>query len=626
MLLPRVIYAQATYGNIAPVGGVTASLGQELTFTYANQTGATYYWSAYPSVSTIPLSSIVFTTDINTRTVKVKFMEPMVAFLCVTRYNVGKQPAMECVSFNVVSCNPPPTPGVISGPSPIVSCGDYTYSIAPVIGASGYQWSGFTTGDKQTTNPAITVSSNDFKLGNNTLKVKALNDCGGAGIFRSKTISMSGISSPTSLTGPDNIQLPLSSAVTYSTSPVNLAGSYKWTGFATGDKVTTTPSVSVISADFNEGINNLRVVAIDLCDTESSGFASLDVNVTSLGSPVSITGPATIDFCGNANYTTENVLGAVRYVWSGFITGDKITMVPTVNAEYVDFAPGTSTLTVVAEDATGNSNGSASIALSIPAKAILSELSGPTNPLYCSPSSYTVNPYPNAIDYVWTTSFGFSRTTTIASLTLLPDDIIIPPGQSFNLSVFARSCVNSNTSIKVITPQLTLSPISGPNQIGCVGGTFSISPVCFATEYQWTIDGVPETTSQPQVTVFGFDHFDPVINIQVQARVRGQLTQAVSRVIMNNCDQGPNPLAVNPQTIISPNPAKSSFTVNEIKPIESFSKSEIRVLNQEGRLIKSYETTATEMNIDNLPLDDGLYLIEIKSEGKREFRKLLIKK
>src|SRR5687768_4730256 len=81
-----LLLGQATYGKITPVGGFTASINQELTFTYQALSGTTFYWSAYPSVTTIPQSAVVFTTAVNTGTVKVKFTQAMVAYVCVVRY------------------------------------------------------------------------------------------------------------------------------------------------------------------------------------------------------------------------------------------------------------------------------------------------------------------------------------------------------------------------------------------------------------------------------------------------------------------------------------------------------------------------------------------------------------
>ena len=70
-------FAQGTYGSIAPLGGVTASINQEMTFTYPNKTGASYYWSAYPSSTAIPSSAVEFTSSVTSSTVKVKFKQAL---------------------------------------------------------------------------------------------------------------------------------------------------------------------------------------------------------------------------------------------------------------------------------------------------------------------------------------------------------------------------------------------------------------------------------------------------------------------------------------------------------------------------------------------------------------------
>lgn len=626
VLTTIMIKAQSTYGKIAPLGGVTASIGQELTFSYTNLAGANYYWSAYPSISSIPSSSIVFTTTVDTRTVKVKFLEPMVAFLCVTRYKAGTQPAMECISFNVINCAAVPTPSSISGPTPISSCGTYTYTTSAVAGASGYQWSGFVTGDKQTVDPEITVFGSDFKLGNNSLKVKALNECGGSGSFRSKTVVVNGISSPSSLTGPNTVSLGSNSPLNYTTTAVDQAAGYKWFGFATGEKTTSTPSISVAGIDFTEGLNVLSVRALDSCDVQSAGAASLNVTGQSLGTPSQITGPASISFCGNATYSTDNIVGAAQYVWSGFSTGNKITTVPNVSASWTDFVAGSSpTITVVAQDGSGNSSGSASLQISISSVPVISAPSGNVSPDFCSSSVYNVAPYPGATQYVWSIiQSGFTTTTTTNSVTINSDNWA-PFGTTNTLTVYAVGCVNSNTASNTITPQITLSPIAGPSTINCPGvGSYSIAPVCLATSYRWVIEGNVIDTSTPNITITSA-MYEGNVQIDVSALVGGQFTNPATKFVIINCN---NPLSIAPSKlpVISPNPSNNTFTVTDIKPAESTTDSQIRVLSQDGRLIKSYTTKEASLSIEDLNLESGVYLIEIKSGYQQSLRKLLISK
>lgn len=625
-LIPLASEAQSTYGKITPVGGVTASLGQELTFSYTNLAGATYYWSAYPSVSSIPSSSIVFTTGVDTRTVKVKFLEPMTAFLCVTRFKAGTQPAMECISFNVINCGALPTPASLTGPTPISSCGSYTYTSAVVTGATGYQWSGFVTGDKQTVDPEITVSGSDFRLGNNSLKVKALNECGGSGSYRTKTVVVNGIGSPTSVTGPDTVLLSGASTLTYSASTVAQAASYKWFGFASGEKTTTSPTVNVTESDFIQGLNTISVRAVDSCDVESVTAASINVVGITLGTPTAITGPSSISFCGNATYSTNSVAGAVRYVWSGFTTGDKVTTDPNVNVLWTDFGPGSSsTVTVVAQDGPGNSNGSVSHPVTISASPLLSIPAGNQNPDYCTSSVYSVSPYPGATEYVWSIlQSGFSITTTTNSVTINAANWG-SFGSPRTLTVFARSCVNSNVSSNTITPQITLSAISGPSTVGCSSsGNYSINAVCLASGYRWVVDGITTITTSPTINLSS-SVYNGLVTVEVRAQVGAQLSNPVSRTVDFTCAF---PFAVSAPNIpvISPNPSKDSFKVTDIQPAESRKEAQVRVLTQDGRLIKAYTTKETSLNVEDLSLDSGVYLIEIRSENKQDYRKLLIKK
>ncbi|MBK7966306.1 MAG: PKD domain-containing protein [Bacteroidetes bacterium] len=247
-------------GNTLPCAG-----GTGMVYSCPVVANATSYQWAVPSTTTI-LSG----QGTNTITVD---------FLSTFRSGSVKVAAVNCVGnslFKTLSVRgKPSTPALISGLSEEVCAGTFnvTYSIAPVVGATSYNWTipANTTlvGGQGTT--FITLNFDAlFKTG--AIKVSASNACGSSGL-KSLTIR-STPKMPDLISGSASV-CANQVGVGYSIPAVLGASSYTWKA-PTGSIITgqTTPSILV---DYGTVGGNVKVKANNSCG--SSAFRTLTVSM-----------------------------------------------------------------------------------------------------------------------------------------------------------------------------------------------------------------------------------------------------------------------------------------------------------------------------------------------------------
>ncbi len=219
-------------------------------------------------------------------------------------------------SFNIVitpPCTAPVAPGAISGPSVVCQLNSATYSIAPVAGATSYNWTvptgitGMTiTSGQGTTSINVNISAGTV-IGN--VSVTATNNCGTSSattyMVTKKPQTSSTISGPTDICG-------ITSA-TYSIPSSFGATSYTWLVPAgmtiTGGSGTTTISVNIAST-FTQGL--IRVMAVNACGS----IPGTQLLVYGKVPPTAVTGPANVCGMTTAMYYSNTVVNANSYVWT----------------------------------------------------------------------------------------------------------------------------------------------------------------------------------------------------------------------------------------------------------------------------------------------------------------------
>ncbi len=185
------------------------------------------------------------------------------------------------VTVNVV----PGQPGTITGNSVACQGSAQTYSVAPVSGASGYNWTlpaGW-SGSSATNSISVTAGS----TGGNIL-VSANNACGNS-LGQSLNVTVNNVPlQPGSITG--NAIACQGSSQTYSIAAVSGATNYTWILPAGWTGSSTTNSISVTAGATG---GNILVRANNSCGSSADQTISITVN-TAPGQPGAITGSNTV--------------------------------------------------------------------------------------------------------------------------------------------------------------------------------------------------------------------------------------------------------------------------------------------------------------------------------------------
>ncbi len=177
-------------------------------------------------------------------------------------------------NFNLVTT--PGAPGVISGPTNSV-CGITTglvYSIAPITGASSYQWivTGGTIVSGQGTSSIVVNLPSVFASA--TIKVREITSCSSGGATRAITVSQKP-ATPGVITG---LSSACATAVnTYSIIAVNGATSYNWTVPA-GWSIVSGAGTAAVDVSAGSVAGNITVSASNGCGTSAIRTKALTIN------------------------------------------------------------------------------------------------------------------------------------------------------------------------------------------------------------------------------------------------------------------------------------------------------------------------------------------------------------
>ncbi len=254
----------------------------------------------------------------------------------------------------------PVVPGVITGPSIVCPNGTYNFSIAPVTGATGYNWStnvpgaviGAGTTSKSITFPAAIPAGS-------TVSVTATGSCG-TSAPRVKNIATGMANTPGTITGPAAGQCGQTTG--YSILPVAGATSYLWTA-NNGATIVGLNNITSASVAFavNTNPTTVSVIAINAC-----GNSAPQTNVV-IGAPANpgiISNPGAVCVGSTYNYSVPGSTGATAYTWTSPAGSMIMSGQGTANISvlYLDNTGGS--VTVNASNACGTSS-SSSLAVSV---------------------------------------------------------------------------------------------------------------------------------------------------------------------------------------------------------------------------------------------------------------------
>ncbi len=476
---PEIIVNEAPETPGAITGLTTVCSGANgIAYSIAPVSGATQYNWTLPAGATIASGQ-------NSNSITVNFGTSG-GNITVTASNDCGTSTSSSLTVNTDSA--PETPGAITGLTTVCSgANGIAYSIAPVSGATQYNWTlpaGATIASGQNSN-SITVN---FGTSGGNITVAASNDCGTSASSSLTVNTDSAPGTPGAITGLTTVCAG-AYGIAYSIAPVSGATQYNWT-LPAGATIASGQNSNSITVNFGTSGGNITVAASNDCGTSTS--SSLTVNTDSApGTPGAITGLTTV--CAGANgiaYSIAPVSGATQYNWI-LPAGATIASGQNSNSITVNFGTSGGNITVAASNDCGTS---ASSSLNVTVNALPGTPGTITGQqVVCAGQkgvAYEVNVVSNATGYSWIVPTGAIVATGQGTNSITVDF----PNSAFTgaIQVRATNACGNGAYSNALTVTGTAAPvinstISGKTSI-CQNETsvlYSIDPVPSATEYQW---------------------------------------------------------------------------------------------------------------------------------------------
>jgi large repetitive protein len=275
-------------------------------------------------------------------------------------------------SFTQAIAAVPDPAGPISATSSICvgSSGTYvTFSVAPINGATSYQWTpggGPLTGIGDMTGSTFTVFiAPNYPTPNMNITVRGVNSSGTGLPAPLLTVPVyNSLPAAGPITGATVVN-PGQTGVTYSISAVTGALNYIWT-FPWGSNSTSTPSITLtFPSNFAGG--QIRVYPQNGPCTATSSFIDVTIPTTTPGPAGNISGQTSVCAGSTYSYTVPSIPGATSYEWTP--GGGPLAIIgsQTGNTINLQFAAGfdTGTATLVVRGKNGSVTGAPSPTLNI---------------------------------------------------------------------------------------------------------------------------------------------------------------------------------------------------------------------------------------------------------------------
>lgn len=232
--------------------------------------------------------------------------------ITVTATNPCGASAVQSLGVSIRSA--PSQPSSISGPISVCA-GDsgVVYSIAPIAGATAYNWS-VPTGTNITSGqgtPSIEVS---FGATLGSVTVTAQNSCGTSLPQQLPIDVLSLPNQPGAVSGP-NLVCAGNTSVPYSITPVSGANDYTWT-VPTGSTISSGQGTASITVTFGSTPGPVMVTANNSCGSSSPAMLNVSLTLSPPSAPGPINGPTSTCVGASQTYTVPAVSGAMFYSWT----------------------------------------------------------------------------------------------------------------------------------------------------------------------------------------------------------------------------------------------------------------------------------------------------------------------
>lgn len=383
----------------------------------------------------------------------------------------------------------PPTPGAISGNSPVCP-GAETYSITSVTGATDYTWSvsggGSVTGGQNTTAAEVTWTT----AGTWTVSVTANSICGSSSPSTySVTVLPSDPGNAGAISGSTSA---CPGSETYTITALPDASGYTWTVSGSGT-ILSGQNTTSITVDWTTsgGPYTVEVTPENACGTGGSSSINVTVLDANPAAPDTIIGPTPVCF-GTETYMASSVTGAIGYTWSVNGGGTVVSGQGSSTAGIDWTTAGTWIISVTAENPCGSSTATVDTVEVLPANpATPGNITGPAG-VCPGTETYSIPVVPGASGYTWTVSGGGTIASGQGTETIDVDWGAV--SGTYTVAVTANnicgSSAQSTISVTVTPGPPTGTPVISGDTDPCPGvETYTVSGVTGAGTYTWTVSG-----------------------------------------------------------------------------------------------------------------------------------------
>ncbi len=522
-------------------------------------------------------------------------------------------------------CDPLGTIGAISGP--IGACRNQTgvvFSVAPVSGATSYQWTLPTgvSGTSSTNSISLSFSST-YNTGN--LCVKALNACAEtAQPCATIAVLLAVPATPGDISG-GNTNACANTSKVYSITPVSNATSYLWTA-PTNATITAGQGTSSVTVTYAANFGSSGVLSVRAVNCKgNSGLKTLIVYGLP-GLPGTISGPVSA-VCGGTShsYSILAVNGATGYNWT-VPAGAVINSGQNTTAINVTFpvAFSSGAVSVTANSACGTSSVRSVTVYAGP--TLPASVTGTTTNL-CGGGSfvYTIPAVTGATSYNWTPPAGCTITAnTGTSITLsIPANFV----SGILCYTITNACGTSPMRCNVLS-SVPLAPatINGPASVcpSATGLSYS-TPQVLAFTYTWTVPaGCTIVSGQGTNTVsvnWGTTAGSVLVKANNACGSSANRTYAVSLLAcMPEQEEGDHlDIGRDNRLDVYPNPSSGTFTIRSPFAGDFVIENE---LGQMVRQLRLNESNGYKAEVTGLTT--GLYFIVGSNNGEVVHQKILV--
>ena len=400
-----VVKPSITIGVISGSQSVCGNLNStSVTYSVAPITGVTSYTWSVTGGATVASGN-------GTNVIQVSYPQGFVNGVISVSVTTGCGVTTQTLSVSTT----PLAVTAISGPNCVNAGSSYSYSVAPVSGATTYAWtapSGASVVSGQGTN-IVSINYLFNYAGTTSVTVVAKNNCSST----APQTLMASIkpSTPSVIYGTSIVcsVINTTTTVTYSVDPTYGATSYLW-AVPTGATIVSGQGTTSIQVKFGSTFigGNIGIQSLSSCSSSPQVYFPVSKKPSSIGAISGLTNVCGI--VGSTNSTTYSlspISGITTYSWTSSVP-TKVSVVSGQGSNIVNvtFATGytTGTLSVTAVTSCGNSSASLVINSTTPAKP--AAISGPVNVgSYLGSTStvnYSVSAVAGANAYVWVLPSG----------------------------------------------------------------------------------------------------------------------------------------------------------------------------------------------------------------------------